>query len=464
MHASIRASGIKFKNSLRILFSRNEQGRGVDRIRRAGLTGITRIFLWGSALASGLISMPLTIGYLGKERYGVWLTINSLLQWFYIGNLGLIGNALVNKLSEANGKDDRNIARELVSTAFWSLIGITIIFLSLFAVCFQFINWSSIFNVSEMVSVSELQLSVILAFVGFVAIFPTSVADAIYQGYQEGFIGDLWGIVGGLVSLIALIIVVQFEGGLPFLILSIFGVKILFAFLSIAYLFFIRHSWLKPSLRAITKKTFLELIELGWKYVVFQLSIIGNNQSAPIILTQILGPANVGVFSVAHRIMTLPIVFINASLWALLPAYGEAKTRNDWGWIRRNFRRTVLLATLGSFVMVFPSVFYLKPIMFYFFGEDVILSDSLIIVFAIYVIGMCVMAPVSVVLFGLERVGAQAILSALRAFFNIVLGIILTQSYGMVGMAVAMAIAFILVSPVGETLAVRSAFKSSDKS
>lgn len=461
MHASIRASVIRFKNSLRILFSRSEQGRGVDRIRRAGLTGITRMFLNGILIASGLISIPLTIGYLGKERYGIWLTINSLLQWLHMSNSGLIGNALVNKLSEANGKDDKNLAQELVSTAFWSLSGITIILLFIFAGCFQFINWASVFNVSKLVSIGEIQLSVILAFVGFVAIFPTSVADSVYQGYQEGFIGDLWGILSSVVSLITLIIVVQFEGGLPFLILSLFGVKLLFSFLNTIYLFFIRHPWLKPSPRTVTKKSFFKLIDLGWKYLLFQLSSVGVYQSQPIILAQILGPSSVGIFNVAYRVMTLPMIVINTFLWPFVPFYGEAKTRDDWRWVWRNLRRTFLLATFGSVVMVFPLVFFLKTIMFYLFEEDVTPSDSLIIVFAVYVIGMCIMTPFSVVLYGLERIGVQAIITALRAFLSIVLGVMLTQSYGIVGMALAMTIAFILVNPVGETLAVRSAFKSS---
>jgi len=246
-------------NSLRVLFSRSDQGRGVDRIRRAGLTGMTRMTAQGITIAAGFISVPLTIGYLGAERYGVWLTINSLLQWVYISNLGLSGNALINKLSEANGKDDKELAQELVATSFWTLNGLALILLILFGICFRFINWASVFNTGETVSISELQLAVILAFVSFVMMFPTSMVDAVYQGYQEGFVGDLWNIAGSIASLIALLVVIQYEGGLPLLVASLFGVRILFSVMNACYLFVFRHPWLKPLPRAATKKSFNEV-------------------------------------------------------------------------------------------------------------------------------------------------------------------------------------------------------------
>ena len=52
--------------------------------------------------------MPLTVHYLGAERYGVWLTISSLLTWMSMTDFGLAGNALVNVLAEASGKDDQS--------------------------------------------------------------------------------------------------------------------------------------------------------------------------------------------------------------------------------------------------------------------------------------------------------------------------------------------------------------------
>ena len=68
--------------------------------------------------------MPLTVHYLGAERYGVWLTISSLLTWMSMTDFGLAGNALVNVLAEASGREDREGAQHYAASAFWALTGV----------------------------------------------------------------------------------------------------------------------------------------------------------------------------------------------------------------------------------------------------------------------------------------------------------------------------------------------------
>ncbi len=99
-----------------------EQGRSSERYRRVALTtasaGLTK-------LATALIlfvSVPLTLSYLGPERYGLWMTIGSVVTLLSFSDFG-IGNGLVNAISEAHGKQDRELAREYVSSAFFMLVG-----------------------------------------------------------------------------------------------------------------------------------------------------------------------------------------------------------------------------------------------------------------------------------------------------------------------------------------------------
>jgi O-antigen/teichoic acid export membrane protein len=452
---------MRLKESARNLWK--GEGRGLDRIRRASLTGMTSMSAQGITIATGLISVPLTIGYLGKERYGIWLTINSLLQWLYISQLGLSGNALINKLSEANGKDDKILAQELVATAFWSLAAISFIFLLLFAICFPFVNWSSVFNTSQTVSISELQLASAVAFVCFVMMFPTSMVDAVYQSYQEGFIGNIWNIAGSIVSLIALIVVTRMQGGLPLLVGALFGVRLIFSFVNAAYLFFIRHPWLSPTPKATSKNSFKNLMALGCKYLFAQLSGIGMFQSQPMIITQVLGASAVGVFGIAQRLLTLPMLIVQIMSFPLMPAYGEAKARGDWGWIKKTLSRTLITATLISITMVLPLCFLAKTIIYYWAGAEMIPSTGLVWVFGIYTVIACVVTPASVMLYGIERVGVQAIASFINAVLNVILGIFLTRSFGVTGMAVAMTIALALVNPITQYTQVRLAFRDLSK-
>ena len=449
-------------NSIRILFSKDNQSRGVERIKRAGLTGMSSMMAQGITIAAGFISVRLTVKYLGIEQYGIWLAINSLLQWLYVSNLGLSGNALINKLSEANGKDDKKLAQELVSTAFWTLGGIAIIFFILFAICLPFINWQSVFNTTQ-ISENELKWAVAYAFICFVMMFPMSMVDAVYGSYQEGYIGNIWNIAGSIFSLVALIIVTRMQGGLPLLVASLFGVKLLFSFFNAGYLFFIRHPWLKPSPKAFTKTSFHGLMGLGWKYLVAQLSGIGMFQSQPMIITQIVGPESVGVFGIAQRLLSLPMMVVSMFCNPFMATYGEAKARGDWDWIRINLKRTLLISTIGSIAMVLPLCFFAQIIIAWWVGAEMVPSTGLVWVFGLYVVVACIVTPASVMLYGVERVGGQATIAFLNAVLNVILGIALARGFGIFGVALAMTIALGFVNSIGQFIEIKRVLRDSTK-
>src|SRR6516225_8522455 len=81
--------------------TQNELGRSMERYRRAALTAVASGAAKGMAVLTALITVPLTVGYLGMERYGLWMTISSVIAMLAFADLGL-GNGLMNVLSEAN--------------------------------------------------------------------------------------------------------------------------------------------------------------------------------------------------------------------------------------------------------------------------------------------------------------------------------------------------------------------------
>lgn len=96
------------------------EGRSKERHQRIALAALTSMATKGVALLTMLISVPLTVSYLGAERYGLWMTISLVIAILVFADLGL-GNGLLNAVSEANGRDDREAAREYMSSAFFML-------------------------------------------------------------------------------------------------------------------------------------------------------------------------------------------------------------------------------------------------------------------------------------------------------------------------------------------------------
>ena len=99
----------------------------------------------GVSVLIGLIKVPVILLYLDVEKYGVWLTIASIVDWVHYFDLG-IGHGLRNKFAEALANNDKERAKKLVSTAYFY---ITLIFLGISVLLIPIVyvfNWQSILN------------------------------------------------------------------------------------------------------------------------------------------------------------------------------------------------------------------------------------------------------------------------------------------------------------------------------
>src|SRR5215471_13507019 len=160
---------------IRALLTRSNADAGRERYRRAGVTASASYIAKALTVLTGFVSVPLTINYLGAERYGVWLTISSLLLWVALTDFGLAGNALVNVLSEAAGKDDRDAARHYTASAFWALVAIGLAVGIVLIAAFRSIPWRAVFRVSDATSTQELATTCALVLALFAINLPLSL-------------------------------------------------------------------------------------------------------------------------------------------------------------------------------------------------------------------------------------------------------------------------------------------------
>jgi len=427
-------------------------GAAWQRWRRAGLTGTSAIAAQVVVMIVGLVSTPLAVEYLGKERYGIWLTLSSMLAWLAISDVGLGGNALVNAIAEAEGRDDRAWQRELVATAFWSLAGIgAFLGLGVWA-ALGHVPWRAVFKASAAVPSGELVTAVAACVALFALGFPARVASTVYYGAQQGYVSNVWNILSNCASLGVLFLVTRRSGGLLQVVLALWGTRVLFSYLVCASLFGRDRPWLLPVPWAATRRALRRLTSLGVRYVVAQVGGFAMFQSQPIVIAQLLGPAQVAVFGVAHRLATFPAVLLGGLLNGLMPAYGEARGGGDWEWIRRTFRGSLAASALLSLGAAGLIVALLRPAVRLWVGPALDPPLGLEWALAAYVFLGGIVSPVSVMLYGLERVGKQALIAVANGVLVIVLGLLFTPRYGLTGMAAAMACAIAFTNLPGQFL------------
>lgn len=445
---------------LKTLFTRSSADPGRERYRRAGMTASTSYIAKALTMVMGFVSVPLTVHYLGAERYGVWLTISSLLMWIALTDFGLAGNALVNVLSEAVGNDDRQSARHYAASAFWALLIIAMIIGVAFMAAFHSIPWRAIFRVSDATSTQELESTCALVLILFVINLPLSLLRTLYNAHQDGYLANLWGIAGGVASLLALIIVTRFHGGLPQLVIALSGVPAVVLLANAYHAYVCRYPWLAPAPSAVRWVCVRRLLKLGGKYMIMQLAALGIYQSQAMIITQMLGPAQVVIFVVTYKVVTLPVDLAYMGTAPFMSAFGEAKARRDWNWINRAYKNATLASVALGLPLAAALALVAKPLILIWAGPVAVPDSHLILWLFVYtVVGVCLMMS-GQLLCGVERLEPMALSLVLCAIGCVLLGLLFAPWWGLSGVAFAMAFSKTISFWPIQLYGVRSTFRA----
>jgi O-antigen/teichoic acid export membrane protein len=274
----------------------------------------------------------------------------------------------------------------------------------------------------------------------FVINLPLNMLNSVYSAYQDGFVSSVWGIAGNVVALVSLVVVTQFHGGLPLLVIALSGTRIVVAMGSGWYAFHVRYPWLAPAPSAVRWSCIRRLLTLGGKYMVSQLASLGIYQSQPIIITQLLGPAQVTTFVIAYKIIALPVDLAYMATMPFVSAFAEAKARGDWKWIRGAYWNSTLASVVIGIPVVVSIAIVAKHLIRIWAGPAAIPGSALILWLTIYTLISVALMSAGAMLSGLESVGKLALSLMLCALGIIGAGIPFARWWGLSGIAFAMAI------------------------
>jgi O-antigen/teichoic acid export membrane protein len=432
---------------------RIQKSRATERHRRVALSATAGAIAKGVSLLTAVISVPITLSYLGVERYGLWMTISSLALVLSFADMGL-GNGLLNAIAGADGKEDKDEAHRNVSTAFFMLVALAFSLGVVFAFAYPWILWARVFNVSAPQAVGEAGPS-IAAFVGCtVASVPMALVQRIQLGYQEGFSNSLWQIFGSGLGLLGLLVAVGIGAGLPWVVLAFAGGPLLATFAQNIVVFSGRYRHLRPRWSLASRAVAVQLAKSGFLFFVLQAAVVVAFASDAIVVTQLLGPESVAQYSVASRLLGLPAVLAGMILTPLWPAYAEAIARGDSSWVRTTLRRSLILALAGTSLFASLLVLGGADLIRWWAGSTVVPSLSLLIVLGLWTVVQATGSAVAMFLNGANVVRAQVVWATVMAAGALVLKIILTRTLGLPGVVWGTLLAYLVFTVVPYSLLV----------
>jgi O-antigen/teichoic acid export membrane protein len=194
--------------------------------------------------------------------------------------------------------------------------------------------------------------------------------------------------------------------------------------------------------------------------MIIQLASLGIYQSQAMIITQTLGPSQVVIFVVTYKVIALPLEVAYMGTAPFIPAFGEAKARRDWNWIRSAYKNAMVASIALGVPLAAALALVAKPLILILAGHSALPDSYLIFWLFVYTaISVCI-TMAGQMLSGVERPEPMVLSLILCALGCVVLGVLLAPWWGLSGVAFAMAISNIVISWPIQVYEVRRIFRS----
>ncbi len=427
-----------------------QEGRSKERYRRAALTALSAGGARAVSLLTVLVSIPLALGYLGPERYGVAVTITALTTILVFADFGL-GNGLMNLLASAIGREDERDVRRSIASAFFMLCGLAAVLAVVLYGLYLVVPWAAFMNVSSADS-EEVRTAVGVFMISVVLNLPLSIVQRIQLAFQQGYVNSLWNAVASAIAVIALLAVIQLRAGLPWVVLTLVGGPVLANVLNWISLFAARRPDLRPRWSAATWPEGRRLARIGFLFFILQLAVAVAYQSNVVVATRVIGPAAATDYSVTLRLFLVVPTIVNMLLLPLWPAYSEAIARGDARWVSRTLRTSILVALSLSGLSSVVLVVFGRPILRAWTGNDVGADVPLLLGMGVWAVLSNTFNAVAMLLNGATIMRFQIVTALPMTVVSLAASIGGAYWFGVAGIVWGMLLAYLLCTAVPTVL------------
>lgn len=414
----------------------------------------TREYQWGLAATmfglgkainflALLVSVPLSLDYLGKDGFGLWVVASSSIAFFTILEGG-IGNGLILSVSNAVGKKDVQEVRRQFSSAFLTLVLLGAALLCPALIAGPGFDWSRVINVPSSIGPHEIGLVMLVLWLSFTANFPVSFLRHFRLGLQEGGAAAAWEMAASLSGFAGIIAAIVFDAGLVGLCAGAAGAP---TFVRIIHFccFLWRRPEFRPSLALVSKESILKLVRIGAPMWLISITFTVSMQLNIWLLGVMSELSEAAALSITQRYYMIAFVPVTIVFGTLLPALSEAASSGDSAWFKRRFLQISLCAVVGGGSVLAVMALNSHALMDLWLGGNMKPSGGLIAVMGVYYMLMLVQGACSTLLLALGKMKIQIITSVLSSVSSISLAVMLIPGYGAIGAALSSLAAFFVL-------------------
>jgi len=435
-----RVSAPLFRKIKLAFLADDHRGRRIRAIVfSVGVSGAARIV----SMACMLLQVPLAIGSLGSEGFGLWMALTSAVSLLAFADLGM-GNGIQNRVATAHGNDDPEAIRRAYVSGVVLLTGIGTLLLLVALFTLPWVNWAQLFGVRE----KSLHPSVPWAFawtvLGFCVGLPFTSVQKLLLGLQKGWVLGIANLFSSAATLGLVALCSWTHAGLAAFV-GLTTIPLPLANLVLGLWLHRTHSHLRISRKGVSRQEIRCLASLGGQFFIPQLGAAILYSAPSLIISNVLGAAALTPFNLCQRIFGIFQQVQHLALAPLWPAYAEARERNDYLWVRHTF----LLSWVGSAVALFCFCAVLLGMGSQIFAAWVgttssLPSPSLIHWFALWTFVGGLGIPLAYLLNGLGQLRGVILYGSINLCASLAGMLILVHFWGVPGVVASLSISYII--------------------
>lgn len=406
--------------------------QGSDRTIKAKKNIIYSFLLKILSIVISLQIVPLTIHYINPTRYGIWLTLSSLICWFSFFDIGL-SNGFRNKFAEAKARGKYKLARIYVSTTYATLFLIFLVFIVVVSSLAQYIDWTSVLKI-DLSYKEELNnvFKIVSIFWGINMI--ASIFTTMITADQKPALSSLIQVLGQLLAYVTIFLLTKFTiGNLTYLAFVFSGIPIIVLIMFSIWFYSTKYKNYKPSIKLVRFSFIKPLLGLGGKFFIITMSSLVIFQLMNIIISRLEGPDVVTEYNIAYKyfnVLFMVAIIILTPFWS---AFTDAFSKKDYVWMKNTMHKLeklwLLCIPLNILMVVCADFFYN-----YWIGDSVSISLSMNIAVSLFMLCQTLGGVYMYLINGIGKVRLQLLIYLFFSIFSFPTMYYMCQLYGIQGL------------------------------
>ena len=399
---------------------------------------LASLLVKGISIAISLLLVPLTLGYVSSELYGIWLTLSSIMLWLNFFDVGFT-LGLKNKLAEAVAMGQWDRGKALVSTTYFMMLIIFVPLCLILETIVPTVNWASFLNVAECYN-PDIQRAMYILIICFCLQMIVNVLTAVVAAFQKVALSSAFPVIGQSLSLIMIFILTKCAPpSLWLLSIAISTMPIIVILIASIILYASRFHKVAPSVKSIDYRYIKDLFGLGFKFFIIQIQVVIMFQTTNILISNLSGPNDVTAYNIAYKYIGVGLMAFNIILSPLWPAFTDAYTRKDYVWMKNTYAKMTKI--WGLTALAIAGMVAISPIVYnIWIGDKAKIPFIMTVIVGIYTILHSWDSLQVILINGIGCVKLQTYITVIGLVFHIPLSFLLGRYIGAYGVIISMSL------------------------